>query len=141
MPLGGAVRAVLAAVGVAPPTTPGQSGSSAFLVDTRAKLPAWCGMGFMRARGSVSPYPQPAGAPKGGSPAHRQLGADADAAALGGAAVRMRRVPMSASVTALIETRLRARAPRRSARPWRSERLDAGAHTLAPRPFRLCADT
>ena len=70
----------------------------------------------MRARGSVTPYPQPAGAPKGGGPS-RQLGADADAAALGGAAVRTRRVPMSASVTALIETRLRAGARRRSARP------------------------
>ena len=57
VPLGGAVRAVLAAVGVAPATTPGQSGSSAFLVDVRAKLPAWCGMGSMRARGSVTRYP------------------------------------------------------------------------------------
>ena len=38
MPLGGAVRAVLAAVDVAPATTPGEKGTSAFLVDARAKL-------------------------------------------------------------------------------------------------------
>jgi hypothetical protein len=141
VPLGGAVRAVLAAVDVAPATTPGQSGSSAFLVDARAKLPAWCGMGSNAGVWVGDAVPAARRGAEGRQPAHRQLGGDADAAALGGAAVRTGRVPMSASVTALIETRLRAGAPRRSARPWRSERLNAGAHTLAPRPFRLCTDT